>query len=330
MRACLVALAVLGTAYFCASARALDSDDEAYDAAINTAVAHYRNKEWQAAREAFARAHALRPSARTFRGLGLSAYYAQDDVAAAAALQSALEDARNALDPEQRAQVTDLLERIRPRVAHVHVQAKPETVAIQVDGAAIAGQQGHFVIPGRHRLLVSAPGFVDFYEEFEVSGGQRMSLRVVLEPKPVPKPAVVTAPGEAAGAKRLATANRVRQERHEGGFTVEPWMIAGAAAGVVAVVAVAFALATDDELAELQRRCDQLGCTPETRDRIWAESPIETYEMLTNVALATAIAGTAASVTLFVTLDSDDDDGSARSPRSTRVGLAGVRLSGRF
>lgn len=327
MRACLVALAVLCAAYPCASARALDSDGEAYEAAITAAVAHYRNKEWQAARDAFARAHELRPSARTFRGLGLSAYYAHDDVAAATALQSALDDPRNALDPEQRAQVADLLERVRPRIAHVSINAKPETVVIQVDGLAITGQQGHFMLPGKHRLLVSAPGFLDYREEFEVSGGQRMSLRVVLEPKPEEKPVAAAAPAAALAAKRVAAADIA--PLREDGFSIEPWMIAGVAAGVAGFVALGFALATEDELEDLQARCDRMGCTDEVRNRVWADSPIETYETLTNVALATAIAGTATSVALFFTLDSNDD-GPASSSRTARVGRAGVRLSGNF
>src|SRR5690242_19589387 len=46
-----------------------------YAEAIQEAVGHYSAGRWRQAQKAFARAHALQPSARTYRGLGLSAFY---------------------------------------------------------------------------------------------------------------------------------------------------------------------------------------------------------------------------------------------------------------
>src|SRR5688500_9579869 len=51
-----------------------------YAEAIGEAIEHYSAHRWPEAQAAFARAHALQPSARTYRGLGLAAFYLQEFV----------------------------------------------------------------------------------------------------------------------------------------------------------------------------------------------------------------------------------------------------------
>src|SRR3954452_13107151 len=52
-------------------ARADARQDAAYEAAIAEAVAHFSAAHWSEARALFLRAHEIKPSARTLRGLGV-------------------------------------------------------------------------------------------------------------------------------------------------------------------------------------------------------------------------------------------------------------------
>src|SRR5262245_59777470 len=76
-----------------------------YDQTIESALNEYRLGNWEEATALFTQAHALRPSARTLRGMGLSEFENRKYVSALVHCTAALADPRNPLNDEQRAEL---------------------------------------------------------------------------------------------------------------------------------------------------------------------------------------------------------------------------------
>jgi tetratricopeptide (TPR) repeat protein len=94
-----------------ASSEARNDD---YTRAIKSAVEAYNRDDFATARKFFARAHELRPSARTWRGLGTTAFELRQFDDAVRELTFALEDRRSPLTPELRSE-TELTLRVAER-----------------------------------------------------------------------------------------------------------------------------------------------------------------------------------------------------------------------
>jgi hypothetical protein len=140
----------------------------------------------------------------------------------------------------------------------------------------------------------------------------------------------VTTPSASVSASpRALSAAPPKQDhtRSSDASGLAPWIAAGATV-VLAATAAGFGLAGNAELDELQKRCGQ-DCSKDEREALWNDSPIETYETLTNAALIAAAAGAITTVTLLLVLDDDDptDHARARSPRARALGL---RVTSRF
>jgi tetratricopeptide (TPR) repeat protein len=88
--------------------------DDVYAHEISAAIEAYNADEYAIAREHFMQAHALRPSARTWRGLGTTAFELKSYDDAVRELTFALEDTRNALPDALRAE-TELTLRVAQR-----------------------------------------------------------------------------------------------------------------------------------------------------------------------------------------------------------------------
>src|ERR1700753_3026369 len=82
-----------------------------YTRAVRSAVESYNRDDFATARKFFARAHELRPSARTWRGMGTTAFELRQFEDAVRELTFALEDQRSALTPELRSE-TELTLRV--------------------------------------------------------------------------------------------------------------------------------------------------------------------------------------------------------------------------
>jgi hypothetical protein len=107
-------------------------------------------------------------------------------------------------------------------------------------------------------------------------------------------------------------------------------VIAGAATLAAGASAVVFAVLAEDEMDELQQRCDRAGvCDATRRAELWAASPIETYETSLNVSLVAAVAGAATTVALFVLAPSEAPPRSHVAP-SLRATGSGVRVAVAF
>jgi hypothetical protein len=109
------------------------SGTDAYAQVVQAAVEAYNHDDFATARRYFARAHELRPSARTWRGLGTTAFELKDYEDAVRELTFALEDERSALPTPLRAETERTLRVARRTLAE---RAQPEAAGRSEDKPA--------------------------------------------------------------------------------------------------------------------------------------------------------------------------------------------------
>jgi hypothetical protein len=181
-----------------ALARAEPAD---YATLVNRAVVEFRAGAWEEARALFRAAHQREPSARTLRGLALTAFELHRYVDCIVELEGALAHAVRPLDEAQRAEAEGLLLRAREFVARFTVTTEPEGAEILVDGAPTVQREGARLLdPGLHTLTVQAPGFQPREQQLRVAAGEARTLRVVLvpmrdEPEVLPGASPAVVPG---------------------------------------------------------------------------------------------------------------------------------------
>lgn len=170
-----------------------------YELLIAEAVSEYEYGNFFEARTLFARAHELRPSARTLRGLGFSDYELKRYVRASAEFTAALLDARNALTDVQRAEVSGALERADRYVGRLVLDITPEETIVTIDGLP-TNERALDLDVGKHVISVSAPDYQAIQENVMVLGGQTVHVQLVLLPVSTPVDLRVPPPPLAASA----------------------------------------------------------------------------------------------------------------------------------
>jgi PEGA domain len=201
-------LAVLWMLGAAAPAPAAAEDAPAgYSEAIRGAVQEYQAGNWTEATMLFRRAHALAPSARTHRGLGLCYFEARKYVLAVEHLQAALDDTRRSLSAAQRAAAQQALSRARTMVGEVVVHASPVAAQVLIDGdvRATVGRAAA-LDAGPHTIEVRAAGYATQQRKVDVVGEQRSELLVELERRGGAA-AVAAAPSASPGAGQAAPAD---------------------------------------------------------------------------------------------------------------------------
>jgi hypothetical protein len=304
--------------------------------AIQQAVGHYSARRWHEAQRAFEQAHALQPSARTFRGLGLSAYYLGQQVAARLAFEQALADTRRPLSAEQRAELETLLRATTSETGRFELKVTPDTAGVAVDGASAPGRV-LVLARGQHVLALEAEGHEPKRLMLLVSGGEDRLLELTLEAKPSqpivaatppsarPEPEAAPAPVAVAAPSPAPVAAPAATDASAGTVRVLAW-IAAAAVPVFAGTAAAVWLTGKAKHDSVEQQCQREGCDePEAARRLEAEG-VPAHETWTNVSLAASGVALAASVLLFV-LDADEDPS---GEVHAGVQLRGARLHGRF
>ncbi|HJL03008.1 MAG TPA: PEGA domain-containing protein [Polyangiaceae bacterium LLY-WYZ-15_(1-7)] len=193
------------------SAESDPSDEDAtYWHLVRAAIRESSAQRYDEALALFRRAHAIRPSARTLRGLGMVHYARADYVDAVDRLERALADTRRPLNAEEREEARLLIAEARAYVARVRVFPRPIAAVVRVDGVrsdARGPVRDIPVNPGRHQLVVEHPGFVSAERFVELEPGQVADLRVDLEAEPEVAHVYVTSEPEGLWI-RLASAGR--------------------------------------------------------------------------------------------------------------------------
>jgi hypothetical protein len=307
------------------------AESAAYRAAIDSAVRSFAAGRWTEARSAFEQAHALAPSARTFRGLGLAAFYLHDYVAARVGFEQALHDDRKPLTAEQRAELTRLLGVTQRETGRFELHLQPSAARIVVDGTPIS-ERVLVLERGIHVLALDADGCEPLRLQLSVSGEEDRKLEFSLlargmdtptlaphsrAPTPQPhEPELAVIPAAAQGRERDAP-----EHRHPRRWT---W-VALAAVPVFAGTAAALWLTGQAKHDRVASACMQ-GCSSAEAERRLQQAGVQSYATWTSVSLmAAGAAAVAAGVLFFV------EPGSDRSrPVTLALGLGSGTLSAEF
>lgn len=226
----------------------------AYRELIDEAVSEYEAGHFEESRALFSQAHALMPSARTLRGLGMAEFELRNYAASAGYLEQALSSQTRALDGELRAKTETLLERANRLIGRFTLELDPSSAAIAVDGepADLDAQRSLVLAAGDHTLDVTAPGRAAAHRTLRVRGGERQTLHIALPALAGVAPSAVTLAPQSQGSAEI-TADT---DTDDGGSVFSsPWFWVALSAvvvgGGVAVGIVAFG--SDDEPAEAYR-----------------------------------------------------------------------------
>jgi tetratricopeptide (TPR) repeat protein len=220
-----------------AAARAEGTKQEPeYQDLVREATREFDAGNFVEARTLFEHAHALKPSARTLRGLGSCSYELKHYVQAATELQAALNDARNPLTVAQRAEVGDTLEKAKRFVATLVIEVEPKSASIELDGRAIEARKVTLEA-GDHSVRAQASGFHDNEQAVTLAGGQTRTLQIELAPFELSPAAAARTQADAGGKSGQAPS------RADSRSMVETWWFWTAVGVVVAGSAVGLALA---------------------------------------------------------------------------------------
>jgi hypothetical protein len=169
------------------------AEQSAYRETIAEALEEYKAQNYLEAHALFTRAHALWPSARTFRGLGVVSFELHRYSESVSALEQALASDRKPLDPSMRADTQRLLSRAWSFVARLTLSVEPPDAVVAIDSleAKQLSREPVLLDLGPHQLEFRAPGHVPERRAYVVAGGEsatwKISLKRVGAPAPVAK-----------------------------------------------------------------------------------------------------------------------------------------------
>lgn len=223
---------------------------QAYQQSVREALRALHAGNWAEAHAQFSRAHELRPSARTLRGLGIAELELGEHVASYQHLSQALSDPRRPLPAPQRKQVQDTLARIASMIGRYRIELTPREATWTVDGAAaqLDAEGNALLTPGEHTIVVEAPNHEPHTHALTVRGGEQAVLvfrLAELAPTPPAEPAAEPPRASAAplsAAPDDASAVLTSEARaREGSRSVWPWATlgSGCALGVLGTVLAA-------------------------------------------------------------------------------------------
>lgn len=312
----------LVVALLLAIAPAVAQQADEYQGLVAEGIAEFGQGNWEESLLLFARAHELKPNARTFRGMGMAAYEARQYVRAIVNLQSALSDTRRPLSEGQRTEVEGLIAKSERFVARIAPKVTPEGAEIRVDSREpVLDQSGLLLVDrGDHEVVVRAAGHQPVVRRMLMRAGETQALEVKLVPVGQPGVAAATAPGSGDGA--TATAGQAREPDLLGVY------IAGGAAVALAGAAVAFYLVADGKAQDEADGCAGECLPDEFDDRIDAAG-VPTMQALSLVSWVGAGAAAATAGVLFY-LEAGNPETPDSAGLRLRVAPTSVQLHGHF
>jgi hypothetical protein len=205
-------------------------NDEEYKDIVSQAVGEYESQHWAKAIELFQKAHAIKPNARTLRGMGLAAFEESRYMDSVQWLTEALEHKEKPLTREMRADVKPVIARAREFVGFFELSNELANVTIEIDGHPAVIDKGTVKVDvGERHLVAKADGYETLEKTLHVISGDNGVLGIELEPSRATKSATRTGTKSADddGAKTAVS--------ETSNSTAVPWVIIGA--GSAAAVA---------------------------------------------------------------------------------------------
>jgi hypothetical protein len=296
------------------SDRDAPGENDEYRSVIEEALAEYNRGNWEEAAALFDRAHRLNPSARTLRGMGLTAYEARRYVDALRYLTDALSETRRPLTQAQREEVSSTLDRARRFVAHLRLKVGPAEAKVTINGRpAEPDSKGDVTTdPGLLDVEITADGYESALRRVRLTAGGQEELTVQLSrSRPEAPPAAQVsavqpnaAPVAATQASPVDDGNPVGVIKWVvGGLAVAGLATGGVLLGYQKVKANEFQEKCTIARAETKAMCDDL--RHEVTVPLWT-APIISFSVG---------GGLAAIATVLFVVDATDDD-TARATRS--------------
>jgi hypothetical protein len=170
------------------SAEAPDADEEpaGYRKLVADALAEYEAGHFEESRALMQRAHALFPSARTLRGLGMVSFELREYGESVRELEQALASEVRPLSGELRAQTQRLLERARSFAGRLTLSVEPGSTRVFLDGVELGPSASREIVlsVGEHALEFRAEGYLAERRSVRIVGGENELLRITLLPLP--------------------------------------------------------------------------------------------------------------------------------------------------
>jgi tetratricopeptide (TPR) repeat protein len=215
-----------------------------YDTVIERALAAFDAQRLDEARNLFERAHALQPSARTLRGLGVTAFAQSRYTLAKPELEASLIDTRKPLTQAQRDEVTGYLSWMNSSLGTLRLQLSPAHAFARIDAQAV--NPGTTLLEaGEHQLEVRASGYQFQAQKIVLTLDKPLDLAIALVALPTTQAPVAANPTlhESSAVPVAAAAAPSQPHDTNSGSVFGQWWFWTAAAivvgGTVAVVLVA-------------------------------------------------------------------------------------------
>jgi hypothetical protein len=303
-----------------------------YRDVVARAIAEFEAGRWAEARSLFLRAHALWPSARTWRSLGMTSFELRSYGRALIELQAALDDARRPLSDAHRAQVASLIEQTRAFVGRYRVRLSPAHATLLVDDAprALPSDGALLLGVGRHELLARADGYGELRRTLEVEGIEDEELTLALQPMApltaqasLPAPAPATSPASGSSAAPADAPDRApgAATGDAGAPRTWTWVAAGAAV-VLGAASAALWLESKAQFDDLAAKCRVETCVRGELDT----SSVEVPETAHQITLGLAVGAGVSAIALFFIEGREEP-----SPRAgVSMGPGTLSVHGRF
>jgi len=156
-----------------------------YRQLVQQALDEFERGNWDEAAGLFQQAHQVSPSARTLRGMGLSAFEGRGYVAALEHLRAALLSTVNPLTDKQRVEVEDTISRAEKYVAKLQLTVTPESAEVFVNGEPVPNSGGERLVvldPGPVEIRASSPGHQLALRQLRMVSGAHQHLELHLAP----------------------------------------------------------------------------------------------------------------------------------------------------
>jgi hypothetical protein len=178
-----------------AAPRSAHAQGDDYPSVVAEALREYDSSHFEEALALFRRAHELRPSARTLRGMGNAEFELRRYVDSARDLQAALDDGRQPLTRAMRAEVERVVTRARAFIGRFHVVSSVPSASVQIDGLTLADLETEIQLDaGSHHLVATAPGRIPIDRTLTVAGGEQSTIDLDFVAQPAPEPPPIAAP----------------------------------------------------------------------------------------------------------------------------------------
>jgi hypothetical protein len=230
---------LLASALACVAMRGHAQDHaDGYQESIAKALQEFELGHWTEAKVFFLRAHAIRPSARTLRGVGLACYESRNYVEAIDYLTQSVASTVQPLTPAMHQAAADLIAEARQFVMLAHIELEPATAELRIDGklVKVAADGSALLDPGEHELSASAPGYERLRRRVNTEGGSETQLHLVLQPL-------------AAATQPLASDFDAPAALESDADSIAPWLLIGGSAALAAAGGVLLGLGLSDKAA---------------------------------------------------------------------------------